>query len=164
MAEDVSARVGDDEARLHAFILTHVRYVAEHPDVMRVLVEEAGELPPARRKAIRALKERYFRLGLEIVRGVVKHGCALAPGGKAIDDAALERATYNVFGMLNWIYAWYDPARHGTPQEIARSIHGQALCGLVARRPSRAVLSATERRVERVAVRSPIQAHRAGAA
>jgi AcrR family transcriptional regulator len=164
MAEQVNATIEPGESRLHAFIFTHVRYVTGHSDAMRVLVEEAGELPPKHRQAVRAMKERYFRLGLEIVREVVERGCAKAPGGAAMDEAALERATYSIFGMLNWVYAWYDPARHGPAQEVARSIHGLALCGLVARCPTRAVLAATERRVEKVEVRSPIHLHPKGAA
>ncbi|MBI5710302.1 MAG: TetR/AcrR family transcriptional regulator [Candidatus Eisenbacteria bacterium] len=163
MAEEVSATVAAGEARLHAFILTHVRYVAGHAEVMRVLVEEAGELPPPHRRAVRAMKERYFRLGLGIVRGIVGRGSAKG-AGQAMDERALERATYHIFGMLNWVYAWYDPARHGTPQDVARSIHGLALCGLRAPWPARAALSATERRVARVEVRSPIHLHRKGAA
>ncbi len=37
--------------------------------------------------------------------------------------------------MMNWVYAWYDPKLHGSPADIARSIHRVTLCGLVARCP-----------------------------
>jgi AcrR family transcriptional regulator len=154
-AREATLDAGDGEARLHAFILGHVRYVATHTDVMRVLIEEAGELPPARRRAVREIKERYFTLGREIVASVVKHGRSRS-ADEARDAGALDRATYSIFGMLNWVYAWYDPARHGGPQEVARTIHGIAMSGLVARHPSRSSQSATERLVSRVRLRSPI--------
>lgn len=156
MAEEVVAEVRGGEARLHAFILSHVRYVASHRDVMRVLVEEAGELPPKRRRVVRELKERYYQLGHAIVGEVAGAGRSAAA---ARDGVELERVTYSLFGMLNWVYAWYDPARHGTPQAVARGIHRLALTGLQARAPSDSSLSDTERRVEKVRVRSPIRAH-----
>jgi AcrR family transcriptional regulator len=151
-AEEVSTS-GGAEARLHAFILSHVRYVAGHRDIMRVLVEEAGALPPARRRAIRALKERYFRIGLALVRAVTPSRRARAT---AAETAALERATYSIFGMLNWVYAWYSPDRHGPPHEVARTIHRLALGGLRARAAGDRAFAATERHVGRLAVRSPI--------
>ena len=49
---------------------------------------------------------------------------------------ALDRATYSIFGMINWVWAWYEPALHGTPDDVARSIHSLAMCGLVARCPA----------------------------
>jgi AcrR family transcriptional regulator len=155
-AAEAIAGVGDPQARLHAFILSHVRYVATHRDVMRVLVEAAGVLPPARRHAIRELKDRYFGLGRDVVAAAARRG----RGHAILSTAELERATYTIFGMLNWVYGWYDASRHGGPQEVARTIHRIALSGLGAHRPSRSSQSATERKVTRVRVRSPIRLHR----
>jgi len=131
------ALADDAPARLYVFIHHHVRYFAEHPDVMRVLVHEAAALPQQHRRVIRALKEQYYEIGRELVREVVNEGCG-TPGAvprSSVDDAELARATYAVFGMLNWVYTWYDPKRHGTPADVARTIHRVTLCGLVARCP-----------------------------
>lgn len=117
------------DARLYVLISHHVAYVAERPDVMRVLVHEAATLPSPRRGAVRRLKERYFRLARGIVEGLV--------GPAWTDPAELDRVTYNLFGMLNWIYGWYDPALHGPPRELARTIHRIALCGIVTQCPFR---------------------------
>lgn len=107
--------------RLAAFVENHVRFFASHPDVMRVLVHEASTLPPQRRSAVRALKERYFAIARDIVGQM----------GSTSDEAALERASYCLFGMLNWIWGWYDPARHGPAEDVARTIASAALGGLV---------------------------------
>lgn len=157
-AAEEATREGVPEERLYAFIHNHVRYFTAHPDVMRVLVHEAGALPAARRRAVRALKERYFELGREQVRAVLEEGCRdpRSAGAAAADQPELERATYSLFGMLNWVYAWYDAARHGGPTEVARTIHGLALCGLVARCPNRTVQLRTERLAEAVRVASPV--------
>jgi TetR/AcrR family transcriptional regulator, cholesterol catabolism regulator len=161
-AERALAPVERPEERLYAFILNHVRYVSAHGDVMRVLVEEAGEVPAERRQAIRALKERYFAIGRATVRAVADAGCGVpgtVPLGSS-DEKEIERSTYNIFGMLNWVYAWHRPDRHGDAPEIARSILRLSLCGLVATCPTSSELAATERQVAGVRVLSPVSVNR----
>ncbi|MGZ6123852.1 MAG: hypothetical protein ACXWLR_02775, partial [Myxococcales bacterium] len=94
---------------------------------------EAGTVAPARRNQVRALKERYYDLGRRIVGDLFRAGCGAesASGGTA-NPLELEHMTYGVFGMLNWTYGWYDPPRHGTPGEVARSLQRLALSGLTA--------------------------------
>jgi len=123
---DDLVRVGEPEEALYVFIVRHVRYFVANPDVMSVLIHEAASLPPEERRAIRVLKEGYFQLGLQVVRRLVEGG------GETLDDGELERRTYSLFGMLNWIYGWYQPERYGTPQELAATIHRIAVGGLVA--------------------------------
>lgn len=124
-AEDVLRGVESPRDRLFAFIYQHVRYVAEHADVMHVLVEEAGALPTPKRAKIRALKERYFGLCRGIVADLYQDG---SQGGRG----DLERITYGTFGMINWVYGWYRREQHGTPGEVARSLHRLVLSGLTA--------------------------------
>ena len=119
-AEEALRAVSSPRDRMFVFIYQHVRYVAEHPDVMRVLVHEAGTLKARERLKVRELKERYYDLGRAIVAELYREG---APG-------ELERMTYGIFGMLNWVYGWYDPSRHGSPAEVARSLQRLALAGL----------------------------------
>lgn len=122
--------------QLYAFALNHVRYFAAHRDTMRVLIHESSALPPARRRKVREAKEEYFAIGRSIIARIAEQGCGKTPpAGERPDPLEIERSTYAVFGMLNWIYGWYDPQRHGEPAEIARSIQRLALCGLVARCP-----------------------------
>lgn len=142
MTHSVSAALKDVEDqvdRLHIFVLNHLRYSAENKAVMRVLVHEASALPADRRKTVRQLKEGYFNVCRDIVASILSGGCN-SPGASGVDrmdSAEVERITYSVFGMLNWSYGWYDPEQHGTPEDVARTIHALALCGLVARCPQR---------------------------
>jgi AcrR family transcriptional regulator len=157
-AEQALASVLSPEARLYAFIRNHVRYITTNRDVTRVLVEEAGELPPKRRRAVRELKERYFSIGHDIVAAITEAGCGVAgavPLGAATDED-VERSTYNIFGMLNWIYGWYREDRHGPAEDVARSIHRLALCGLVARCPSSSIVRDMERHVRQFPMLSPV--------
>jgi AcrR family transcriptional regulator len=121
--------------KLHRFVANHVQYVIEQPDIMRVLVQEASALPPRRRAVIRDLKERYFGLGEALVRGVIEEG------GKRLADEEIERRAYCVFGMLNWLFGWFDAERHGSPDDVARSILDVAVSGVLTAPPRRAASS-----------------------
>ncbi len=127
----------DPSARLYVFIFNQVRYFIDHADVMRVLIHEAAALPAEHRHKVRGLKEAYFRIGRDAVAAVFAQGCGTPDTARGpVDAVALDRATYSIFGMINWVWAWYEPALHGTPEDVARSIHSLAVCGLVARCPS----------------------------
>lgn len=126
--------------RLHAFVLNHLRFLAERRSVMRVLVHEASALPAGKRKTVRLLKEDYFKICRDIVAAISADGCGAPDCDTGRDAAEVERITYSVFGMLNWSYGWYDPRQHGTPHDVARTIHALAVNGLVGgRRQTRAI-------------------------
>ncbi|MEW5847459.1 MAG: TetR/AcrR family transcriptional regulator [Myxococcota bacterium] len=143
------------EGRLHAFILNHVTYVAENPDIMRVLVHEAGALPPRRRRVVRELKETYFGMARQIISELM-HSERLPA-----DDAEVDRSTYALFGMINWVWSWYRPRRHGSPREVARTLHRILLAGLIDHDPFRAVQEDVERRMTSVrrAPLIPVEIH-----
>lgn len=109
------------EEQLFAFIYQHVRYVVDNGAVMKVLVTEAGALGPEQRQQVRTLKERYYHQLQPIV-------AALAPADASPQQ--VEHATYHVFGMLNWLYGWYEPRRHGSADDLAQSVYALALVGL----------------------------------
>ena len=143
----VLADVPDAVGRLYCFISHHVHYFAEHPEVMRTLVHEAASLPDERRRVVRRLKEQYFEICRRIVRDLVENGGGDPDAsGRRIDAAELERITYSLFGMLNWIYGWYEPQIHGDRRQLARTIHELALCGLVADSPYRKIQGGLEAR------------------
>jgi AcrR family transcriptional regulator len=156
MTSSVKAALEDVEEpvdRLYIFVLNHLRYSAEHKSVMRVLVHEASALPAGRRKTVRLLKEGYFNICRDIVASILAAGCS-SPGAGGLErpePAEVERVTYSVFGMLNWSYGWYDPQQHGTPQDVARTIHALAVCGLVARCPQRVTQENLERHLGAIA-------------
>ncbi len=137
--------IPDASGRLYCFISHHVHYFAERPEVLRALVHEAASLPDERRRVVRRLKEQYFEIGRRIVRDLLAREPLENGGGdsdaaeRRIDAAELERITYSLFGMLNWIYGWYQPRIHGGPRQLARTIYGIALCGLVTDSPYRKI-------------------------
>jgi AcrR family transcriptional regulator len=127
-AERAVAGENDPRARLFLFVLNHVRYFAVRPDVMRVLVQEAASLVPCRRAEVRALKEQYYAIADGILRSLLRsvpHRANSRPSAVEV-----ERITYCFFGMLNWMYGWYEPARHGSAEDLATTIHHLILSGI----------------------------------
>jgi len=101
-AREAVAAAGGAEAKLEAFIRHHVTFFGTHMAEMKVLAHEAESLSGAMRDEVRRLKRRYVDLLVERLEALDGHGAA--------DPARRQVAAYTLFGMMNWIYTWYDPA------------------------------------------------------
>lgn len=119
-AERAVAAAADPLERLQAFIRHHVTFFAQHMAEMKVLSHE-----PAR--GVSAIKRRY----VDLLEALLKDA---APEEVAVDRSA---AAYILFGMMNWIYNWYDPAGEIDSRRLADLIARIFLGGFVeARSPS----------------------------
>jgi len=96
------AGVDDPLEKLHVFIDNHLSFFAANMAEMKVLSHEAESLGGELHIQVSAKKEKYARLARRILRDVQERECK----DVKID---LTVATYALFGMMNWIYNWYDP-------------------------------------------------------
>lgn len=94
--------VVDPRERVHTAVLNHVRHFGENMNALKVCARQLGTLEGEAYEEVHARRRAYF----EAVHALVK---ALPPRPDAPLDSWL--ATANLFGMLNWFYQWYDPAR-----------------------------------------------------
>ena len=99
-AEAALPAASDPHERLAAFIRHHVAFFAAHMPEMKVLSHEAAALTGEPLKRINHIKRRY----VDRLEGLLKD---VVPEWPATERSA---ATYALFGMMNWIYNWYDPA------------------------------------------------------
>ena len=108
-AKQAVGRSLDPVERLQAFIRHHVAYFAAHMAEMKVLSHEANALTGDPKRRVNAIKRRY----VDLLEGLLQ--------GVAADETALDRsaAAYVLFGMMNWMYNWYDPAGEIDPQRLA---------------------------------------------
>jgi AcrR family transcriptional regulator len=111
----------DPVERLQAFIRHHVTFFAAHMAEMKVLSHEAASLAGERLKRVTAVKRRY----VDLLEGLLKDA---APDEPRVDRSA---AAYSLFGMMNWIYTWYDPAGEIDPERLAALIARIFLGGFV---------------------------------
>ena len=108
---EVAVRQGTSPAdRLERVIRHHVSFFARHMSEMKVLSHEANSLTGPRFAEINALKRRYF----EMLRGLIVEA---GPDHASHDDPQV--AAYALFGMMNWIYNWYNPAGPQSPEALA---------------------------------------------
>ncbi len=113
-AEQAVAGAAEPAHRLQAFIRHHVTFFARHMAEMKVLSHE-----PAR--GVAAIKRRY----VDLLERLLKEA---APDETSVDRSA---AAYVLFGMMNWIYNWYDPAGEIDPRRLADLITRIFLGGFV---------------------------------
>ncbi|MEP6690865.1 MAG: TetR/AcrR family transcriptional regulator [Gemmatimonadaceae bacterium] len=93
--------VTDPVQRLLRFIENHLDYFATHMSEMKVLSHEAGALTGDFLHDVNEKKRDYTRVLMDI----------LADLDTTSMPAHVNRrvAAYSLFGMMNWIYNWYDP-------------------------------------------------------
>jgi AcrR family transcriptional regulator len=115
---------GGADERLRAFIRHHVTFFANHMDEMKVLSHEAESLTGAPLQEVRELKRAYVEQLLGLVAEV-----DAADGGARLNRHV---AVYTLFGMMNWIYTWYDPKGAVGVEELAESICRLFLYGYAA--------------------------------
>jgi TetR/AcrR family transcriptional regulator, cholesterol catabolism regulator len=94
--------VEDPFARLRIFIENHLSFFAANMAEMKVLSHEAESLAGDLHKHVSTKKDKYAKLARRILRELQEQQAA----NTRVD---LTVATYALFGMMNWIYNWYDP-------------------------------------------------------
>src|SRR5258705_4501296 len=127
----------DAGERLKAFIRHHVAFFAAHMAEMKVLSHEANSLTGVGQRRVNAIKRHYVDLLEKLLKDA-------SPDERAVDRSA---AAYMLFGMMNWIYNWYDPAGEIDPERLAELIARTFIGGVAqARSPAprgRRVLATT---------------------
>jgi hypothetical protein len=107
---------------------------------MKVLSHEDDALKDDFGARIAAIKREYYRIGIELldeykrVRGL---------------EFSSRIAVLTLFGMMNWIYTWYNPRVDGNAEAIARQMADTLLRGIDGakkgkRRPASRVLNSKE--------------------
>src|SRR5437016_8654816 len=94
--------ISDPCKKLRIFIDNHLSFFAANMAEMKVLSHEAESLAGDLHKHVSTKKERYARVARKILREIAEQERT----NVRID---LTVATYALFGMMNWIYNWYDP-------------------------------------------------------
>ena len=109
------AGVADPHRRLRLLIENHLRFFVANMREMKVLSHEADTLSGEAREQVDAMKREYA--------GIAKGIMAELTGDQPAVD--LRVATYSLFGMMNWIYNWYDPLG-----DLDVRLLGQNMCRL----------------------------------
>jgi len=92
----------DPHERLRRAVLNHLRHFSNHMHELKVCARELDVLHGKAYADVHERRRAYFEAMHDLVKDLPRKstGCL---------DSWL--ATANLFGMLNWFYQWYDPAR-----------------------------------------------------
>ncbi len=116
--------VADPVTKLGIFIENHLSFFAANMSEMKVLSHEAESLRGDLYTHVSTRKDNYTKLARQILRAVQETQQSDQP----ID---LTVATYALFGMMNWIYNWYDPHGKLNVSDLASNVMKLFLNGFV---------------------------------
>jgi AcrR family transcriptional regulator len=100
----------DAVSKLRLVIENHLSFFAANMAEMKVLSHEADSLAGEMHAHVTGRKQQYTRLVRRILSEVQQAQQQQArEGQQGTQKLDLTVATYALFGMMNWIYNWYDP-------------------------------------------------------
>lgn len=109
--------VSDPVEKLRLLIENHLSFFAANMAEMKVLSHEADSLEGEMRRAVSGKKQQYTRRVRRILTEVQQ---ATRDGNAKPVDVTV--ATYALFGMMNWIYNWYDAGGKLKVNELVQNI------------------------------------------
>ncbi|HEX8423298.1 MAG TPA: TetR/AcrR family transcriptional regulator [Pyrinomonadaceae bacterium] len=121
----------DPLVKLRLVIENHLSFFAANMAEMKVLSHEADSLAGEMRAHVTGRKQQYTRLVRRILSEVQGAQTARA-GHNAAPKLDLTVSTYALFGMMNWIYNWYDPRGHLSVTDLVDNLARLFLSGFLA--------------------------------
>jgi AcrR family transcriptional regulator len=101
--EEGSTKLRDPRERLAFFVENHLGFFIHNMEEMKILSHEADSLVGENREKMIEVKRRYVRILMDLLKDLT------AQFGEKPPD--VRTATFCLFGMMNWLYTWYDPRK-----------------------------------------------------
>jgi len=135
------ASLDDPALKLRCLIRNHLRYFLDHPEAMKVLAHESESLSTPYARVVADLKRSYYRTCRALLDEL--------GAGKQLQPVNRRVAVLSLFGMMNWIYTWYNARVDPDADALADTISAIFLQGVRAGQPrvvARSYLPARPRR------------------
>ena len=116
-------RVQDPAERIRFFILNHVEYFLANQKAMKVLSHEDDVLRNGFGSEITGIKRRYYHICMELLDDFKR--------AKGLQFSS-RIAVLSLFGMMNWIYTWYNPRADANAKDLSRQMGDIFLQGICA--------------------------------
>jgi AcrR family transcriptional regulator len=139
------AGVRDPADRLRVLVQNHLEYFLSHPVEMKVLTHEERALAEPLRREVAEIKRRYYALAREIFEELRR--------AERIRHINPRVAVLSLFGMMNWIYTWYNPKVDPSASRLAETMAGIFLEGVRNGNGSRSALREPNRNIAQAAGR-----------
>src|SRR2546423_14964546 len=105
--------VSDAEQRVRIFILNHLEYFLANQAAMKVLSHEDEALKNGFGAEVAAIKREYYRICLGLLDEYKRARKLLYSSRTAV---------LSLFGMMNWIYTWYNPRTDPDAEQLAEEM------------------------------------------
>ena len=96
--------------KLRHIISRHVSHYTAHAHAAKTLLNEAYNLPPKHFKKVKETERRYYRIVTDVLSEF------LGPG---VGKEEVTVLAFNLFGMCNWIFSWYNPKGRVSPERLS---------------------------------------------
>lgn len=113
--------IRDPEDKIRYIIRHHVEAYVAHMYSAKVLLNEAYNLSALRISRIKSKEKQYFSTIAEALSLYVGH---------RLNKDILTVVTFNLLGMCNWIYSWYNPKGAINPEQLSQVIFKNFTRGL----------------------------------
>ncbi|MEN8007667.1 MAG: TetR/AcrR family transcriptional regulator [Candidatus Krumholzibacteriota bacterium] len=125
MQEQAVAGGGPAEERLRRLVKNHLAYFISHFNELKVCTFELESLQGERYENIAQLRRRYYLCMAQVVGEM-----SGVPAERAETDRQVRHRTLFIFGMLNWVFMWYDPAKDDHAGELGEEMVAMVMNGL----------------------------------
>jgi|SRR5581483_886993 len=105
--------VSDPEQRIRIFIHNHLEYFLANQKAMKVLSHEDEVLKNGYGAEIAAIKREYYRICIDLLDALKRE--------RELDYSS-RIAVLSLFGMMNWIYTWYNQRADGNSDALAQQM------------------------------------------
>lgn len=116
--------VADPLEQLRVMVRNHTSYFVANMAALKVCSHELDSLTGEGYAETLAIRKQYY----DLTRGIVDRIFDRFAPGSPLDRHV---ATMSLFGMLNWLYRWYDPRHSRSPNVLAGQLATQFLQGVL---------------------------------
>jgi AcrR family transcriptional regulator len=130
--------IEDPVARLKLLVENHLNYFVNNMNEMKVLSHEANSIEGEFFKKVNARKRQYVDLVMDLMSEIGRE--------YGVDNVDVRVATFSLFGMMNWIYNWYDPRKDLDVATLSRNITQLFLSGFLGDKAKKAAARGSGRK------------------
>jgi TetR/AcrR family transcriptional regulator len=125
--EEIGSQEVRADARLRLLVGNHLAFFDRHQNEMKICTFELQSITGERYQEIEEIRRRYYRIMAATVREIL---------GKEMPrsrrDRLVRHYTLFLFGMLNWVFMWFDGKRDGSVKRLGDEMTDLVLNGLPA--------------------------------
>ena len=125
LQENTAAEMATTESRLRHLIENHLAYFISHFRELKVCTFELESLKDERYDRVADLRRRYFSCMARAVGETMGIAANVAE-----TDPGVRHKTLFIFGMLNWVFMWFDPDRDEPVAQLGDEMVDLVLNGL----------------------------------